>query len=133
MPAIKAITLNNGVDDVVFNPMNVTRDGVAIFKDNSGSRPVAYPMLSNQVKEPGVSGTVFRTTLKVALPVTETITVPGSSGTTVESMYTLRCNLEFITPNQSTLEDRESIMNLVLSALSDADMQSTIVNLDHLY
>jgi hypothetical protein len=48
-------------------------------------------------------------------------------------MYTLRANLEIISPNQSTLDDRTALLELIKSALADTDIESTIVNLDHLY
>lgn len=133
MPQLKAITLNNGTKDVVFAPFNVTRDGVAVLKDNSGDRPVAYPSITDSIKEPGTTGTVYRTVVHLDLPVIETITVPGSSGSTVETMYTLRAKVEVITPVQSTGANRTELHALLLSALNNADIKSTIVDLEHLY
>lgn len=133
MPQLKAITLNNGTKEVIFAPFNVTRDGVAVLKDNSGDRPVAYPSLTDSIKEPGTSGTVYRTVVHLDLPVIETITVPGSSGSTVETMYTLRAKVEVITPVQSTGANRTELHALLLSALKNADIKSTIVDLEHLY
>lgn len=135
MPALKVISLNDSVPkSVAFTPTQVDRNGVAQFRaPGPDGRPIGFKTLTSSIKDPGTSGDVYRTRIHLNLPDVATVTVPGSTGSTIEVTRMNRAHVEFILPVQSLPLVREDLLALLISALQDTDFKSTVVGLEHFY
>lgn len=134
MPTLTTLALTNkDAATVNFTPSRIDKNDVAIFRDTSGTKPIGFPTVSSVVKEPGVNGEVYRVSLRLNLPEIATVTVPGSSDGTAEVVRNNRANIEFILPNQSEKAVRQNLLAYLKSALANADIEKTILDVESFY
>lgn len=134
MPAITDLTINRGTDvtadDVTFPFMELDPNGVPTWHFDVGSTPV-----SDLIVKIGRSKTanVTRVRVSFAYPVTEEQTNPVR----VELHRTLRANVEFILPNDSTSSERRDLLAYMhgLLRVDDASLPITemVENLEGLF
>lgn len=134
MPALTSLALKDkDAATVTFTPSRIDKNGVAIFRDTSGTKPIGFPTVSSVVKEPGVNGEVYRVSLRLNLPEIATVTVPGSTDGTAEVVRNNRVNVEFILPNQSEKTVRQNLLTYLRSALVDPNIKKTVLDVESFY
>lgn len=135
MPALAAITITTTAGDSVFKPVNIDKNDVATFRDQSSGVPVGYPTLTHSISEPAsnaVSG-VYRVKLQVAVPRLNVKNPADESLDMVTVDGVTRGHIEFLLPMQGPVSERTQILELLKGALEDSTIQETVKNIEHFY
>lgn len=132
MPAIGNIVINDGAATPVahtFSPDGFTGD-VCEFHDRSGGISVGYPKITAKSVSPSRTSKMYKVTYKVVLPVLETASGTSSNGFAPAPTlaYNLECNMTFITPQRSTLQNRTDLLAFVKNLLADSSTTALVVN-----
>lgn len=105
-----------------FIPLGPDSNGVWWYEDQSAASPIGYNRISIQLKRPLTSKQGENSATRVCrvqvgihtpkLEVTSNNTVSGIAPAPTIS-YTVRCNMEFIIPERSSLQDRKDLRKYV--------------------
>lgn len=146
MPALGNITLADGQASPVnhvFKPVNIDKQDMAHYADNSATTPIGYPRLALQLRIPagplGVGASsknsVYRGVVKVDVPVLEVTSPATGSGIQPAPTvaYVTIAKAEFVLPARSTLQDRKDARAYLVNALGNATVISMLHDLENLY
>lgn len=115
-----------------FSPVRIDGD-TATWLEKSASVASGFWTLISTLRAPlaGQKEKVYRETLKLAIPVTAIETINGVSKTTL--LYTMRANVEFVIPADSSLQNRKDLRKLTVGILNDASTVAQVESLDNMY
>lgn len=138
MPAIAAVTLNDGAATPVahtFNPVGINQVGVAELADRSGGIPVGYPVLSVSTRKPVGQSRNYKIVVKITMPVLD-VTSP-STGTGIQPAPSVAHvplgQVEFVFHERSLLQDRKNVLAFMKNAMANALVTSLVENLEAVY
>lgn len=146
MPARANIVINDATSPTpVAHTFNPTENGEwSLFEDKVGGIPIGFGLITMRMKRPTppsngteskASSRVYRQELNIALPVLE-VTSP-STGTGIQPAptvaYILRCNMLFLWPERSTLQERKNVVAYAKNVLSDANVLKVLQDLEDWY
>lgn len=127
MAQVTSLTLKDGTTDVVFKPLSIDRQGVTTFVNSDGV----------VVKDKKLSQKTSRTeknvvvTIDIVLPTVQEQTINGISNPL--AVRATRTNIRLSASKFSTEAERQSHINLTVSALQQALLANTFVKNDDLY
>lgn len=135
MPALAAITLVTTSGSHVYKPVIIDKNDVASFRDQSSGIPVGYPSLSHSISEPAsnASSGVYRVKIQLAVPRLNVATVSGETLSSVKVDGVTRGHIELILPMQGPTAERTEILELLIAALKDATIASSVKDVEHFY
>ncbi len=131
MPAIGTVTINDGQSTPVahnFNPVDI-ENATARWADRSTGTPTAYIGMSATQKDPSGSSRNFRQSFTLTLP---TIATDPSTGKNYVAR-TARCEISFVLPETSVLQERKDILAYAKNMLANAMVTSVVQDLEHVY
>lgn len=138
MSAIAPLVLADGQATPVnhtFNPVNIDSAGVAKWADRSGGIALGYPVVTLSSRQPTAQSRNYKVTAKVVVPVLD-ITSP-STGTGIQpapsKAYDVWCNIDFVLPERSTLQQRKDILAYVKNFLANANLSAAITDFESIY
>lgn len=125
-----------------FIPLGPDANGVWWFEDQSNASPIGYNRISVELKRPlngkqgeNSSNRVARVKIGVHTPKLETVsnnTVSGIAPAPTVA-YTPRCNVEFILPERSALQDRKDLRKFVQLVCADANVLNAVESLQGIW
>lgn len=127
MAQVTSLTLKDGTTDVVFKPLSIDRQGVTTFVNSDGV----------VVKDKKLSQKTSRTeknvvvSLDLVLPTVQEQTINGISNPL--AVRATRANIRLSASKFSTEAERQTHINLTISALQQALLANTFVKNDDLY
>lgn len=145
MPAVAAITLADAAATPVshtFNPLGPDVNGVWWFEERLAASTIGNQRISVQLIRPGApasgqnsSQRICRVKIGIHTPVLETLSNSTISGITAAPTvaYVDRCNMEFIIPERSVLQDRQTIRKYADNLLANANITTVIESLENYY
>lgn len=115
-----------------FSPVKVDGD-TAVLMEKSNTSSLGYWTLSLTERAPlaGQTEKVYRTKLSLAMPIVYSETINGVTRPTLG--YTLRANVEFISPADAVLQNRKDIRKIIVGILNDASFVDMIESQNNLY
>lgn len=130
MAAIATITVPDAAGPPVnhnFLPLKVDGD-TALYVEQSASSSAGFWSLSMTQRAPltGQKDRIYRSTGKLTIPVMATETVNGVTRPTV--LRTLRANVEFIIPEDATLQERKDLRKILVGILESAALKDNVEN-----
>lgn len=129
MPAIAAMSINDGQSTPVahtFNPQSTT-GAKATWLDRSPVIPAGFKQLNHELQEPNGSRTVYRITMGFSDPV-----VAEVDGADTVVRYN-SAEVKFNIHPSSTLQDRKDILAYVANSLANANVVTSVENLEPFY
>lgn len=131
MAAIAVLTINDGATTPVahtFSPSPDINSSLPVWVDRSGGIAMGYPKISLSVRQPTKASRTFKVTLKIATPVMETVSASTASGIPPAPVvsYIPLCNVEFVLPERSTLQQRKDLLAYVKNTLANAVITSAV-------
>lgn len=145
MAAATNIVLNDALATPVahtFIPLEVDKNNVWWFEDQSAANAIGYNRISIQLVRPmnGAQGEnsakrMARIKIGVHTPKLENVTNSTVSGVAPAPTisYICRCNVEFITPERSALQDRKDLRKYVQFLMADAAVVNAVESLQGLW
>lgn len=127
MAQVTSLTLKDGTTDVVFKPLSIDRQGVTTFVNSDGV----------VVKDKKLSQKTTRTeknvvvSIDLVLPTVQEQTINGISNPL--AVRATRANIRLSASKFSTEAERQTHINLTVSALQQALLANTFVKNDDLY
>lgn len=127
MAQVTSLTLKDGTTDVVFKPLSIDRQGVTTFVNSDGV----------VVKDKKLSQKTSRTeknvvvSIDLVLPTVQEQTINGISNPL--AVRATRANIRLSASKFSTEAERQTHINLTVSALQQALLAHTFVKNDDLY
>lgn len=127
MAQVTSLTLKDGTTDVVFKPLSIDRQGVTTFVHSDGV----------VVKDKKLSQKTSRTeknvvvSIDLVLPTVQEQTINGISNPL--AVRATRTNIRLSASKFSTEAERQTHINLTVSALQQALLANTFVKNDDLY
>jgi len=131
MPAIGNLTINDGQSTPVvhtFSPV-VTNGLESRWADRSGGKPAGYLLVNSRQKDPSNGARNYRMQFEIVLP---TVATDPTTGKDYISR-TARCNMEFVLPESSVLQERKDILAYAKNLLAQAMVTSIVQDLEHVY
>lgn len=131
MPAIGNLTINDGQSTPVahtFSPVTTTGNE-SRYADRSGGKPAGYLLVNARQKDPANGARNYRMQYEVVLP---TVATDATSGKDYIARIA-RCNIEFVLPESSVLQERQDILAYARNLLADASVTAVVTNLEHVY
>lgn len=138
MPQIANIVINDATSPTpvahTFAPVSQGGSDCSLA-DRSGGISVGYPTISVSMSLPSKSSRLYKTRLKVALPVLENVTNSTVSGIAPAPTlsYTMTADMTFFMPERSTLQNRKDIIAYAKNALANALITSVLENNETIY
>lgn len=141
MPAFAAITINDGATTPVaktFNPVEISRDGVAVWAEQSGGISIGFPVITMSLRQPttvkngersDANTRVARMKTTVSYPVLET----AEAGQPPIVAYILRHNEEKILPERSATQDRKHLHAFAANLADHATYKALCIDLQNNY
>lgn len=130
MGQIASLSLNDGQAVPVshtFSPAGNLTPGGAVFEERTAGVAIGYIKVKQTLAQPQGKSKVYRAKVAVELPVLQT--VDGVQ----QVAYTLRANVEYLIPDQSTDAQRKDLHGYVLSCLTHSLTRAALRDLDPLY
>ncbi len=131
MPAIGTLTINDGQSTPVahsFAPVTTT-GSESRYADRSGGKPAGYLLVNARQKDPSNGARNYRMQYEIVLP---TVATDATSGKDYVAR-TARCNIEFVLPETSVLQERKDLLAYAKGLLADAITTDVVTNLEHIY
>lgn len=131
MPAIGNLTINDGQSTPVahtFGPV-VANGNESRWADRSGGKPAGYLLINSRQKDPSNGARNYRMQFEIVLPTVATDPTTGKD----YIARTARCNVEFVLPESSVLQERKDVRAYCRNLLADSMVTSIIENLEHVY
>lgn len=144
MPAVSVITLSDALATPVvhtFVPVGPDQKGAWWWEDQSTASPIGYNRISMQLIRSGnpAAGTsagerVNRVKVGLHTPKLETIS-NNSAGLIppAQVAYVPRCNVEFIIPDRSILQDRKDLRKFLDFLAAEAQLTAMVETLQNVY
>ncbi len=144
MGAVSNIVLNDAQATPVahtFVPIGQDTKGVWWYEDQSASSPVGYNRISYEFVRapnpaPGTSASGRINRVKVGFH-TPKLEVMGNNAAGItpppQVAYIARCNMEFILPEQSSLQDRKDLRKYMDFICAEAQLTDMVENLRGVY
>lgn len=139
MPQASDIIINDGQATPVARTFAVQRtqvgdDSPAEFYEKTAGSINGYLRLSVLTRRAKV-GNSFKTQIKIALPILETIsgTSPSGYAPAPAVAYTSLATVEFTHPERSTLQNRKDLLAFTANVLANASMVSVVTNAETFY
>jgi len=144
MSAVTSIVLNDAQATPVahtFLPLGPDANGVWWFEDQSGASPIGYNRISMKLTRPqnaapgSDSGNrVSRVSVGIHTPVLETLGNNSAGITPPPTVaYIARCNIEFILPERSSLQNRKDIRKYADFLLAETQLTAMVETLQSIY
>lgn len=129
MPAIAALTINDGATTPVAHVFNVvtTTGSKAEWADRSPGVPAGYLKFQHQVEQPAGQRTVYRITIGAHNPVMAT--VDGVPTVVRYSSAQVTLNLA----PDSSLQERKDLLAYVTNFLANASVKTSVENIEPFY
>lgn len=137
MAAFANITINDGATTPVahtFGP-NTLVGLKADYADRSGGISVGYPTISILSSVPSKTSRLYKTRVKIVLPVLEVVNASTWSGITPAptKAYDMVGIIEFFCPERSTLQNRKDIRAFIKNLMNDAVMTALVETQETIY
>lgn len=137
MPAMAAITINDGKATPVahvFGPGPLVGANASFF-DRSTGISIGYPSLTIVSSQPSKTSNLYKTRVKIVMPVLEVVNASTYNGITPSptKAYDLTFDCTIFCPQRATLADRKDILALAKNALSHATISSIVVDQEVIY
>jgi len=134
MSAFADVVINDGQTTPVahtFKARNIV-NAVAKWQDIVGGIPVGYPTITAELREPKGTTRNYRLSLKVTVPVLETISGSTLAGITAapQKAYDVTFFGDIVAPERSTTASRKDALAYFKNLLSNASFVSMIQDLD---
>jgi hypothetical protein len=131
MPAIGNLTINDGQSTPVAHTFGVvnTTGSESRWADRSGGVPAGFILVNSRQKDPSNGARNYRMQFEVVLP---TVATDPTTGKDYISR-TARCNVEFVLPESSVLQERKDILAYARNLLADPVTTSVVENLEHVF
>lgn len=131
MATIAALIINDGAAVPLahtFSPSPDINSSLPVWVDRSGGIAMGYPRITMSVRNPTKALRTYKVTLKIAVPVMETVSASTASGIPPAPVvsYTPMANIEFVLPERSTLQQRKDLLAYVKNTLANAMMTSAV-------
>lgn len=144
MSAVQNIVLNDAQGTPVahtFTPIGQDTKGVWWYEDQSASAPIGYNRISlelTRAPNPSVGSNANERVNRVKVGFhTPKLEVVGNSSTGITPpptvSYIVRCNMEFILPDRSSLQDRKDIRKYMDFLCAETQLTNMIENLQSVY
>lgn len=145
MPAVAAIVLADAAATPVshtFTPLGPDANGVWWFEERLAASTIGNQRISIQLTRPGApsngedsSKRICRVKIGIHTPTLETLSNSTISGITAAPTvaYVNRCNIEYIIPERSILQDRQTIRKYSDNLLANALVTTVVENLENFY
>jgi len=114
-----------------FKARNIT-NGIAKWQDISGGIAIGYPLITAAVREPSKETQNYKVSLKVVVPVLETISGTSYAGIVAapQKAYDCTCVMDFILPARSTTAVRKDVLAYVKNLLANAVPAAMVQDMD---
>lgn len=137
MAAIATLVLADGATTPVnhnFDPVNIVGD-VAKWSDRSGGIALGFPTVTHSLRVPNKDSRNYRLAVKVVTPVLEVTSPSTSTGIqpAPTKAYDLLCNVEFVLPERSTLQQRKDVLAYVKDMLAKSVVTNAIQNFEAVF
>lgn len=129
MPAISTLTINDGQTVPVahtYSPVS-TSGAHAYWADRSPSSPAGYLKIDHNVENPNGKSSMYRISLGTGQPVLGTV-----DGTSVV-VRTSSASVVFNIHPDSTLAERGDLFAYVKNLLANADIKTSVMNIEPFY
>lgn len=129
MPAIAALTINDGLATPVahtFSPVK-TDGSEAKWADRSPTIPSGFRLISHEVVGPSGNRTVHKVTLGFMMPTVATVN--GVDQVVRYSSAQLVLNIH----PDSLLQERKDLLAYISNTLADANMKTSVWNIEPFY
>jgi len=137
MPAIANIVINDALATPVAHTFAPVSQGLmgSSFADRVGGVAVGYPAISVVTTPPSKNSRLFKTRIKVTLPVLENVTNSTVSGVAPAPTlsYTMTADMTFFMPERSALQNRKDIIAYAKGALANALIAAVLENNETIY
>jgi hypothetical protein len=144
MAAVASIVLNDAQGTPVahtFIPLGPDLNNVWWFEDQTGTAPIGYNRISLQLVRPGNPNAGQNAgdrmnRVKVSLHTPKMETIGNNSAGIVPPptvAYICRCNMEFILPDRSSLQDRKDIRKFVDFLAAETQVTAMVELLQNIY
>jgi hypothetical protein len=124
MPDIANIVINDGQATPVAHTFAPAAQGErgSLFQDRSGGISVGYPTISVNTVPPSKTSHLYKTRVKVSLPIMENVTNSTVSGIAPAPTlsYTMTADMTFFMPDRSSLQNRKDIIAYAKNSLANA-------------
>lgn len=130
MGQITSLTFNDGQAvpaSHTFSPAGNLAPGGAIFEDRTAGVAIGYIKVKATLAPPAGKSKVYRARASVELPILQT--VDGVQ----QVAYTLRGNVEYLIPDQSTDAQRKDLHAFMSNSLNQTLIRGVLRDLDPLY
>lgn len=115
-----------------FNPVKVDGDTAYLAEQSSTSSLGYWPLaLTQRAPLAGQSEKVYRTKLSLAMPIVYNETINGITRPTLG--YTMRANIEFITPADSVLQNRKDFRKILVGIMNSQSFIDMTENQQNIY
>lgn len=131
MPAIGNMTINDGQSTPVshtFSPVT-TNGNESRWADRIGGKPAGYILVNSRQKDPSNGARNYRMQFEIVLP---TVVADPTTGKDYVAR-TARCNVEFVLPESSVLQERKDILAYAKNLLAGTLTTSVVQDLEHVY
>jgi len=144
MSAVTSIVLNDAQATPVahtFVPIGPDAQGTWWFEDQSASESISFNRISLSLKRasnPSAGSNagqrMNRVTVGLHTPKLETTSTNDAGLTPPPTVaYILRCNVEFILPDRSNLQDRKDLRKFVDFLMAETQLTSMVENYQNVY
>jgi len=105
--------------DRTFAPVGAVANGVSRWEERSGGIYLGFPTFTLACRAPSKTSRVHRVSMKLSVPVLETVTASTASGIvpTQPVAYSHQFHGEFLLPDRGTLAERNALLSLVISCM----------------
>lgn len=131
MPAIGNLTINDGQSTPVAHTFGVvtTTGNESRWADRSGGKPAGYILVNSRQKDPSNGARNYRMQFEIVLPTVATDPTTGKD----YIARTGRCNVEFVLPESSVLQERKDLLAYAKNLLAQSLVTSVVQDLEHVY
>jgi hypothetical protein len=137
MAAIASVVINDGQATPVahtFAPVNIVGD-VAKWADRSGGIALGYPIITQSLRMPTSGSRMYKLTQRIVVPTLE-VTSP-STMTGIQPAptlaYNLMCNVDWLLPERSTLQERKNLKAFLKNLLAHANTTTASEDFETVY
>jgi len=142
VPARANLVINDGQATPVAHTFNPSEDGeVDLFEDKVGGVAIGFPLIAVRFRRPvaptnatasNANNRVYRINVNVSVPTLESTSAATGTGIPPAPTvaYICRCNMEWLLPERSTLQERKNLRAYTYNLLANADIQKVLQDLE---
>jgi hypothetical protein len=129
MPALKSIIVNDGQATPAAHTFGVVsqQGSRTDWVERSAGTPAGFYTLNHEVRKPSSPSGAHQVRIGIGIPVTAT--VDGA----LKVVRTSSAQVVFNLSNESTLQERKDLLAYITNLLSDADVKTTVQNVEPFY